>query len=99
MGTELTTRGRDPQAGELIAVTYEKAVNDAVSYWYFKINGEWQRVQLSGGMGGAIINTKVEDATASSKVYSAEYVNALEARLAVLENALTIGEIRKIGGN
>ncbi len=99
VGTELTTRGRDPQAGELIAVTYEKAVNDAVSYWYFKINGEWQRVQLSGGMGGAIINTKVEDATASSKVYSAEYVNALEARLAVLENALTIGEIRKIGGN
>lgn len=99
VGTELTTRGRDPQVGELVAVTYEKAVNDAVSYWYFKINGEWQRVQLSGGMGGAIVNTKVEDATASSKVYSAEYVNALEARLAVLENALTIGEIRKIGGN
>lgn len=96
VGAELTARGRDPQAGELIAVTYEKAENDAVSYWYFKVNATWQRVQLSGGMGGAIVNTKVEDATASSKVYSAEYVNALEARLAVLENALTIG---KIGGN
>lgn len=96
VGTELTARGQNPQAGELIAVTYEKAENDAVSYWYFKIDAAWQRVQLSGGMGGAIVNTKVEDATASSKVYSAEYVNALETRLVVLENALTIG---KIGGN
>lgn len=96
VGAELTARGRDPQAGELIAVTYEKAENDAISYWYFKVNATWQRVQLSGGMGGAIVNTKVTDATASSKVYSAEYVNALEARLAVLENTLTIG---KIGGN
>ena len=96
VGAELTARGRDPQAGELIAVTYEKAENDVISYWYFKVNATWQRVQLSGGMGGAIVNTKVTDATASSKVYSAEYINALEARLAVLENALTIGEI---GGN
>lgn len=96
VGAELTARGRDPQAGELIAVTYEKAENDVISYWYFKVDAAWQRVQLSGGMGGAIVNTKVTDATASSKVYSAEYINALEARLAVLENALTIG---KIGGN
>lgn len=96
VGAELTARGRDPQAGELIAVTYEKSENDVISYWYFKVDAAWQRVQLSGGMGGAIVNTKVTDATASSKVYSAEYVNALEARLAVLENALTIG---KIGGN
>lgn len=96
VGAELTARGRDPQAGELIAVTYEKPENDAISYWYFKVNATWQRVKLSGGMGGAIVNTKVTDATASSKVYSAEYVNALEERLAVLENALTIG---KIGGN
>lgn len=96
VGAELTARGQDPQAGELIAVTYEKSENDVISYWYFKVDATWQRVQLSGGMGGAIVNTKVTDATASSKVYSAEYVNALEARLAVLENALTIG---KIGGN
>ncbi len=96
VGAELTARGRDPQAGELIAVTYEKAENDVISYWYFKVNATWQRVQLSGGMGGVIVNTKVTDATASSKAYSAEYINALEARLAVLENALTIG---KIGGN
>ena len=99
VGAELTVRGRDPQAGELIAVTYEKAENYAVSYWYFKIDAAWQRVQLSGGMGGAIVNTKVTDATASSKVYSAEYVNELEKRLVILENALTIGEIGKIGGN
>lgn len=96
VGAELTARGRDPQAGELIAVTYEKSENDVISYWYFKVNATWQRVQLSGGMGGVIVNTKVIDTTASSKVYSAEYINALEARLAVLENALTIG---KIGGN
>ena len=96
VGAELTARGRDPQAGELIAVTYEKAENNVISYWYFKVNATWQRVQLSGGMGGVIVNTKVTDTTASSKVYSAEYINALEARLAVLENALTIG---KIGGN
>ena len=96
VGAELTARGRDPQAGELIAVTYEKTENETVSYWYFKVNATWQRVQLSGGIGGVIVNTKVIDATANSKVYSAEYVNALETRLAVLENALTIG---KIGGN
>ena len=96
VGAELTARGRDPQAGELIAVTYEKAENEVVSYWYFKVNATWQRVQLSGGIGGVIVNTKVTDATADSKVYSAEYINALEERLAVLENALTIG---KIGGN
>ena len=99
VGAELTVRGRDPQAGELIAVTYEKAENDVISYWYFKVDATWQRVQLSGGMGGAIVNTKVTDATASSKVYSAEYINDLEERLAKLENALTIGEIGKIGGN
>ncbi len=99
VGAELTVRGRDPQAGELVAVTYEKTENDSVAYWYFKINSEWQRVQLSGGMGGAIVGTKVTDATASAKVYNAEYVNALEARLAVLENALTIGKISEIGGN
>lgn len=99
VGAELTVRGRDPQAGELIAVTYEKAENDVISYWYFKVDATWQRVQLSGGMGGAIVNTKVTDATASSKVYSAEYINDLEERLARLENALTIGEIGKIGGN
>lgn len=96
VGAELTARGRNPQAGELIAVTYEKVENDTVSYWYFKVNATWQRVQLSGGIGGVIVNTKVTDATANSKVYSAEYVNALEARLTILENALTIG---KIGGN
>lgn len=96
VGAELTARGRDPRAGELIAVTYEKTENDVISYWYFKVNATWQRVQLSGGMGGFIVNIKVTDATASSKVYSAEYINALEARLAVLENALTIG---RIGGN
>ena len=99
VGAELTARGRDPQAGELIAVTYEKAENDIISYWYFKVDATWQRVQLSGGMGGTIVNTKVTDATASSKVYSAEYINDLEERLARLENALTIGEIGKIGGN
>ena len=96
VGAELTARGRDPQAGELIAVTYEKAENEVVSYWYFKVNATWHRVQLSGGIGGVIVNTKVIDATADFKVYSAEYINALEERLAVLENALTIG---KIGGN
>ena len=99
VGAELTARGQNPQAGELIAVTYEKSENDVISYWYFKVNATWQRVQLSGGIGGAIVNTKVTDATASSKVYSAEYINDLEERLARLENALTIGEIGKIGGN
>ena len=99
VGAELAVRGRDPQAGELIAVTYERAENDVISYWYFKVDATWQRVQLSGGMGSAIVNTKVADATASSKAYSAEYINALEERLATLENALTIGEIGKIGGN
>lgn len=95
----LESQGIGPGDGELVAVTYEKTENDSVAYWYFKIEGAWQRVQLSGGMGGAIVGTKVTDATADSKVYSAAYVNALEARIAALEETLTIGKISEIGGN
>lgn len=98
VGTELTARGWNPSSGELIGVTYEKTKNEVTSYWYFKISNEWQRVQLSGGIGSAIINEKVEDSTATDKVYSAAYVNALEARLKILEEALTIGKISEIGG-
>ena len=92
------TGGWNPSSGELIGVTYEKTENEVTSYWYFKINNEWQRVQLSGGIGSAIINEKVTDSTATDKVYSAAYVNALEARLKILEEALTIGKISEIGG-
>lgn len=98
VGTELTARGQNPSSGELIGVTYEKTKNEVTSYWYFKISNEWQRVQLSGGIGSAIINEKVTDSTATDKVYSAAYVNALEARLKILEEALTIGKISEIEG-
>ena len=98
VGTELTARGWNPSSGELIGVTYEKTENEITSYWYFKISNEWQRVQLSGGIDSAIINEKVTDSTATDKVYSAAYVNALEARLKILEEALTIGKISEIGG-
>ena len=98
VGIELTARGWNPSSGELIGVTYEKTKNEVTSYWYFKINNEWQRVQLSGGIDSAIINEKVTDSTAIDKVYSAAYVNALEARLKILEEALTIGKISEIGG-
>ena len=98
VGTELTARGWNPSSGELIGVTYKKTENEVTSYWYFKINNEWQRVQLSGGIGSGIVNEKVTDSTATDKVYSAAYVNALEARLKILEEALTIGKISEIGG-
>lgn len=98
VGAELTARGWNPSSGELIGVTYKKTESEVTSYWYFKINNEWQRVQLSGGIGSAIINEKVTDSTATDKVYSAAYVNALEARLKILEEALTIGKISEIGG-
>lgn len=98
VGTELTARGWNPSSGELIGVTYKKTENEVTSYWYFKISNEWQRVQLSGGIDSAIINEKVTDSTATDKVYSAAYVNALEARLKILEEALTIGKISEIGG-
>ena len=98
VGTELTARGLNPSSGELIGVTYKKTESEVASYWYFKINDEWQRVQLSGGIGGMIVNEKVTDSTATDKVYSAAYVNTLEARLKILEEALTIGKISEIGG-
>lgn len=98
VGIELTARGWNPSSGQLIGVTYQKTENNVTSYWYFKINGEWQRVQLSGGIGSVIINKKITDSTAIDKVYSAAYINALEARLRVLEEALTIGKISEIGG-
>lgn len=98
VGAELTARGWNPSSGELIGVTYEKTENEVTSYWYFKISNEWQRVQLSGSIDSAIINEKVTDSTAIDKVYSAAYVNALEARLKILEEALTIGKISEIGG-
>lgn len=96
VGSYLTNQGINPIAGQLVAVTYQKSADDFSAYWYFKVNGQWQRVQLTGGMGGAIVNEKITDATADAKVYSAEYVNNLEARIAVLENALTIGQISDI---
>ena len=80
VGAILTARGLNPQIGELIGVTYHKESND-VSYWYFKINDIWQRVQLSSGMGEFILNEKIDDATASTKAYSAKYVNGLEAQM------------------
>lgn len=96
VGSYLTSQGINPIAGQLVVVTYQKSADDFSAYWYFKVNGQWQRVQLTGGMGGAIMNEKITDATADAKVYSAEYVNNLEARIAVLENALTIGQISDI---
>ena len=98
VGAELTARGWDPYPSELIGVTYEKTESNATSYWYFKINGEWQRVQLSGGIGSVIVNEKVIGSTATDKVYSAAYVNALEARLKILEETLTIGKISEAEG-
>lgn len=98
VGAELTARGWNPSSNELIGVTYEKAESDVTSYWYFKINNEWQRVQLSGGIGSIIVNNKVADSTAMDKVYSAAYINALEARLQILEEALTIGKISEAEG-
>lgn len=80
VGAILTARGLNPQIGELIGVTYHKENSD-VSYWYFKINDIWQRVQLSGSMSGLILNEKIEDMTANVKAYSAKYVNALEAQM------------------
>lgn len=96
VGSYLTNQGINPVAGQLVAVTYQKGADNFSAYWYFKVNGQWQRVQLTGGMGGAIMNEKVTDATADAKVYSAEYVNNLETRIAILENALTIGQISDI---
>lgn len=98
VGAELTARGWDPSLGELVGVTYEKAESDVTSYWYFKINNQWQRVQLSGGIGSAITNEKVIDSTATDKVYSAAYVNELETRLKALEETLIIGKISEIEG-
>ena len=98
VGTELTARGWNPSSGELIGVTYKKTESEIASYWYFKINNEWQRIQLSGGIGGVIVNEKVTDSTATDKVYSAAYVNMLESRLKILEEALTIGKISEIEG-
>lgn len=97
VGAELTSRGHNPQVGELVAVTYSKSENDNTSYWYFKVDGSWERVQLSGGVGGFIVNTKTTGEIASAKAYSATYINALEARLATLEAALEIGYMK--GGN
>ena len=98
VGSELSARGWNPSPSELIGVTYERAESDATSYWYFKVNNEWQRVQLSGGIGRAIVNEKITDSTAPDKVYSAAYVNRLEDRLKILEEALTIGKISEAGG-
>lgn len=93
VGAELTARGRDPQVGELVAVTYIDASSNSTSYWYFKINGAWEKVQLSGNIGSVIVNKKITDDTADAKVYSAAYINALETRLVILEETLEIGKL------
>ena len=94
----LETLGQTPASGELIAVTYQKAENDSSSYWYFRVNSAWSRVQITGGAGGNIVQEKVEDtdSTVTEKIYSAAYVNNLEKRIAMLEQQLTIGKISDI---
>lgn len=98
VGAYLDALGYTPTSGELVAVTYQKTENDSSSYWYFKVNGAWNRVQITGGTSGSIVQDKVEDTdvTVTEKVYSAAYVNNLEKRIAVLEQQLTIGKISEI---
>lgn len=98
VGAYLDASGYTPISGELVAVTYQKTENDSYSYWYFKVNGVWNRVQITGGAGGSIVQDKVEDTdvTVTEKVYSAAYVNNLEKRIAALEQQLTIGKISEI---
>lgn len=88
--------GQNPNNGELIAVTYS-GTDDTV-YWYFKINGVWNRIQITGGTGGVIAQEKIEatDPLVTERVYSAAYINALEARIAALEKQLTIDSISTI---
>lgn len=88
--------GQNPNNGELIAVTY-RGTDDTV-YWYFKINEVWNRIQITGGTGGVIVQEKIEatDPLVTERVYSAAYINALEARIATLEQQLTIDSISTI---
>lgn len=94
----LETLGQIPASGELIAVTYQKAENESYAYWYFQINNVWNRIQITGGAGGSIVQEKIEDTdpVVTEKVYSAAYVNNLEKRITTLEQQLTIGKISEI---
>lgn len=98
VSTYLETLGQIPASGELIAVTYQKAENESYAYWYFQINNVWNRIQITGGAGGSIVQEKIEDTdpTVTEKIYSAAYVNNLEKRIAALEQQLTIGKISEI---
>lgn len=68
--------GRVLASDELIAVNYtETDDNVQKSYWYYYIDGKWNRTLLTGGFGGLIENIWIADDT--NKVYSVQYINSL----------------------
>lgn len=62
---------------KLFSVTWTLLNNGGdISYWYYKTNaGEWNRVQLTGGVSGLIEQSYRENV--DNKTYSINYINSL----------------------
>lgn len=71
--------GGTPEPDEVIAVIYKDLNNDGIetSYWYYYLNGSWERVVLTGGLDRVIKNDYNNNDDTKSFVYSAEYINNL----------------------
>lgn len=70
----------DINSQDLFAITYvEQADEVSTAYWYFKVDGKWNFVQLTGGTQG-LIETDYQDEVdgdITNKTYSIHYINSL----------------------
>lgn len=72
-----TYYGGQPNSDELIAVNYTNIEDLAQSsYWYYCLNGNWDRALLTGGVASLISNIYIAEGH-ESRTYSISYLNSL----------------------
>ena len=71
----------DIRPDQIFAVTFQPPEAEEVAYWYFKAeDGNWGRVQLTGGISDIIKDVYTEsppESPVSNKTYSVNYVNSI----------------------
>lgn len=83
--------GRKLTSNEIAAITYRSTDASGTidtAYWYFVVNGTWDRAQLTGAT-ASLIENNYKQAGDSNKAYSVTYINNL---LVALDATLTASE-------
>lgn len=76
VGNYLTGLGVSLAEDELVAVTYVDANNEDTAYWYYQLDGQWNRVRITGGLNSILKDQYVVDSD-EGYVYTTRYINSL----------------------